>query len=593
MSTMDADVSNIVHTSEHVDASESTSELTESKDVNLKQAFQIISISEDGTHFVLNEDNLKIIVAQIKKLEKITEKLVIISIVGAFRTGKSFMLSSFIRYLEYCEASGIEVPQEEPGNAEWLKSSDRLTHGSANADNSDPGFVWRGGEDRMTTGMWIYGQPYVRTLPGSTEKAVVLLMDTQGMFDMKTGKALTNAIFGLSTLISSYQIFNQKTQIQENVLDELDMFTSLAIAALKGLEETTTNPTGNEENKTQEVVHPFQTLELLIRDYPHFEDHEDVKNCLTEMDPYLEGILSSKDREHDDGMRERIKKTFSKITCFLLSHPGVKMAAKKWDGELSKIEEHYISLLDHYVRRVFEKNIIAKQIQGRMINGPRFEHYIKAYIKVFKDGKVPEAKSLVQAIGDATNLSAKEEALTLYTIEMDKLCTSHLGNEELANAHKEILAKTTSFYEHDATLGNPDAIQKVKKSLLVNLKTKFGNYKERNKTLLHAAMQKYVIPVLAAVLAYFLDWASDFLCDSWSSSCRQVSRLLFIGYFFVSLLLLYELGKIYKSAGSYTASRAALSFAQNTIAKGKEISDETVLPMIAKMRGESEKEKTE
>jgi hypothetical protein len=41
-----------------------------------------------------------------------------------------------------------------------------------------------------------------------------VLMDTQGMFDFQTSKELTAAIFGLSTLISSVQIYNLSKQIQ-------------------------------------------------------------------------------------------------------------------------------------------------------------------------------------------------------------------------------------------------------------------------------------------------------------------------------------------------------------------------------------------
>jgi atlastin len=52
--------------------------------------------------------------------------------------------------------------------------------------------------------MW--GRPFVRTLPGSDEQVAVFVLDTQGMFDSETSQMMTAAIFGLSTLISSYQV---------------------------------------------------------------------------------------------------------------------------------------------------------------------------------------------------------------------------------------------------------------------------------------------------------------------------------------------------------------------------------------------------
>ena len=89
------------------------------------------------------------------------------------------------------------------------------------------GFKWRGGLERMTTGMWLWSRPFVRRLPeaaGGGEVAV-LLMDTQGLFDSETGQMLTTCIFGLSALMSSYLIFNVNRQVQEDHLQHLALFT--------------------------------------------------------------------------------------------------------------------------------------------------------------------------------------------------------------------------------------------------------------------------------------------------------------------------------------------------------------------------------
>lgn len=47
------------------------------------------------------------------------------------------------------------------------------------------------------------------------------------MFDFKTSSELTASIFGLSTLISSHQIYNLSKQIQEDKLQQLDYFTQV------------------------------------------------------------------------------------------------------------------------------------------------------------------------------------------------------------------------------------------------------------------------------------------------------------------------------------------------------------------------------
>ena len=69
-------------------------------------------------------------------------------------------------------------------------------------------FAWRGGTLRQTTGIWIWSEPFFRKTP-SGEEVAVLLMDTQGIFDTVTPMKVTAQIFGLSTLVSSFQVNRQ------------------------------------------------------------------------------------------------------------------------------------------------------------------------------------------------------------------------------------------------------------------------------------------------------------------------------------------------------------------------------------------------
>lgn len=98
---------------------------------------------------------------------------------------------------------------------------------SSGAGGPRSGFKWRGGLERMTTGIWLWSRPFIRPLPGGApgERVAVFLMDTQGLFDSETGQMLTTSIFGLSTLISSYVVYNVSRQIQEDHLQHLALFT--------------------------------------------------------------------------------------------------------------------------------------------------------------------------------------------------------------------------------------------------------------------------------------------------------------------------------------------------------------------------------
>jgi atlastin len=53
--------------------------------------------------------------------------------------------------------------------------------------------------------MW--SEPFVcEEEESGSGRVAVLLMDTQGMFDNETSMTLTAQIFGLSTLVSSFQV---------------------------------------------------------------------------------------------------------------------------------------------------------------------------------------------------------------------------------------------------------------------------------------------------------------------------------------------------------------------------------------------------
>jgi atlastin len=145
-------------------------------------------------------------------------QVAVVSVVGAFRTGKSFLLSFFLRYL-HAEQHG---PTQ---SLDWLKlGGEALREGNANlgvasGDSVEVpmSFQWRGGQQRMTTGIWLWSEPFVRRAANGEEVAV-LVVDTQGMFDNETSMGLTACIFGLSTLISSHQIYNVEKRIQVSQL---------------------------------------------------------------------------------------------------------------------------------------------------------------------------------------------------------------------------------------------------------------------------------------------------------------------------------------------------------------------------------------
>ena len=71
---------------------------------------QVVSTGiNDGNEFKLNIDNLTLILDKIPAGTKVA----VVSVVGAFRTGKSFLLNFFLRYLR----SGVQTDLSD----DWMK----------------------------------------------------------------------------------------------------------------------------------------------------------------------------------------------------------------------------------------------------------------------------------------------------------------------------------------------------------------------------------------------------------------------------------------------------------------------------------------
>jgi atlastin len=162
----------------------------------------------------LNEENLLSILNHPKARMK---KVCVVSVAGAFRKGKSFLLDFFLRYLTRTSRG-----------EEWIGSDDEpLT-----------GFHWKGGSERDTTGILMWSEPFIFKKPETKEEVAILLMDTQGAFDSQSTVKDCATVFALSLMISSIHVYNITQNLQEDDLQHLHLFTEYGKIALDESHET-------------------------------------------------------------------------------------------------------------------------------------------------------------------------------------------------------------------------------------------------------------------------------------------------------------------------------------------------------------------
>ncbi|GMH93621.1 hypothetical protein TrST_g2917 [Triparma strigata] len=490
-----------------------------SSDPSAACAVQIVSLgSEDDDHaFNLNEEALTAVLNKAPSNRKVS----VISCVGAFRSGKSFLLSNFLRYLRYYEVDEKtgDVKSRDEGGEKWYTTGGKLSENDR--------FEWRGGSERHTTGIWIWSHPF--TLRGANgELLSVYVVDTQGLFDNETTMSLTASIFGLSTLLSSYSIYNVAKQISEDSLQHLALFSEYG---------RTASDLGGDGDKKAEKTKPFQKLEFLVRDWQNFEvedpsTEDDFAEMEASMNSYIQSVIADRDAVDLKETREQIATCFEKVDAFLLPHPGLEVTKKKYDGDPAKVDPTFMALLDRYCGKVFSSELEPKRINGRYLTAPELCEYIKAYAAIFSSGKdFPAATTLLAATAAASNNNAKRISVEKYKSEMDNLAGPNVQvyhqPEELSRHHNATRDASLTLFDSIATFGSSAPIMQAKAEVKSSVEEAYEVYVSLNSSRNPlAGFETYVLPCIVAVSSYILRTIVDLSCTSWSQTCKASSDVL-------------------------------------------------------------------
>eukprot|EP00753_Platysulcus_tardus_P001046 PLAT10995.1.p1 GENE.PLAT10995.1~~PLAT10995.1.p1 ORF type:complete len:618 (+),score=372.84 PLAT10995.1:22-1854(+) len=541
---------------------------------------QVVTVHADGQRFELQEAALAAVLQQVPADMKVG----ILSVVGAFRMGKSFLLDFFLRFLEVEAAGDGDVVAD---GMEWMTAHGDKLQGQAGAGAAADGvadfhgFGWRGGRERCTTGIWLWSRPYIRTAADG-EQMALLVMDTQGMWDSKTGQMLTASIFGLSTLLSSYQIYNLSRQLQEDDLQHLSLYSEYGRVALEAEEEDGSEDSieadlraklkaveaeegssvaaadaaakaAAEESKVEEALldapRPFQLLEFLVRDCSFLDGGiDDPEGMLAEMEAYLSEKLAQRRTDDLSATREQIEGCFETLRCFLMVHPGLEVAEdKSYDGSIATIRDKFRGQLNFYIRRVLS-TVDRKRIHGRMVTADELGNYIRAYVHIFcQSDAMPEAKTLLAATADAHSRNAKDSALKTYRREMDRMLRrkTFILPSKLDRMHHMVCQAALRKFHTMATMGPRSLRHEMAADLLTDMQEQLTYYERLNasREALRTMWGTGTIPAMLifALVCYVLRIVTDVSCSGWSSTCASAANFFgqIYGAIFVMVILVF------------------------------------------------------
>ncbi|XP_057596934.1 atlastin-2 isoform X2 [Hippopotamus amphibius kiboko] len=411
---------------------------------------QIVLAHEDDHNFELDEEALEQILLQ----EHIRDlNIVVVSVAGAFRKGKSFLLDFMLRYMYNKDSQS------------WI------------GGNNEPltGFTWRGGCERETTGIQVWNEVFVIERPNGT-KVAVLLMDTQGAFDSQSTIKDCATVFALSTMTSSVQVYNLSQNIQEDDLQHLQLFTEYGRLAMEEIYQK-----------------PFQTLMFLIRDWSYPYEHS---YGLEGGKQFLEKRLQVKQNQHEElqNVRKHIHNCFSNLGCFLLPHPGLKVATNpSFDGRLKDIDDEFKRELRNLVPLLLApENLVEKEISGSKVTCRDLVEYFKAYIKIYQGEELPHPKSMLQATAEANNLAAVAGAREVYCKSMEQVCGGdkpYIAPSDLERKHLDLKEVAIKQFRSVKKMGGDEFCRRYQDQLEAEIEETYANFIKHNdgKNIFYAA----------------------------------------------------------------------------------------------------------
>lgn len=395
---------------------------------------QVMCVDLEQDRISIHEDNLKLVSDILQ--ETGADAVSIIAIMGTYRTGKSFLLTLLMRYLRCLERAMKTKPERDakiraarseaeanarfsgmtveeviaagdkaekdavatspdmdfppPQHNQWRMKGPQLplpvwveAGSSGSAKNvkvlGQEGFVWKGGMEKCTEGIWFWSQPFV--FPCEGRKIAVLLMDTQGAWDGQMSKAQNSTLFGITALLASRLIVNDQNRLSDDRIDAIDFFTTFAQNACSGID--CDGP-------------PFGHVEFLLRDWSHYERGFSFQQCKDMMGEHLKTMLDSTVAGRAE-TAERLRGIYSSVSCSGLPHPGLTVLEPDFNGDFGQISNDFFHLLDDFARDFFAAGHFprASAPLGVEISPSTFENTVRNFMQGFSDNK-----------GSATNLRA-------------------------------------------------------------------------------------------------------------------------------------------------------------------------------------------
>ncbi|KAK9979972.1 hypothetical protein ABG768_013374 [Culter alburnus] len=334
-------------------------------------------------------------------LDGIKEPVVVVSVVGLYRTGKSYIMN-------------------------------RLA-------GQQSGFALGSTIESKTKGIWMWCVPHP-TKKGHT----LVLLDTEGLGDVEKGDEKHDTwIFCLAVLLSSTLVYNSLGTIDNMALEKLHYVTELTENIRVKAEVS------RDEDQSADFMRVFPSFVWAVRDFTlELKKGDDQITS----DEYLESALklktgSSAQTERFNLPRRCLRHFFAVRKCFVFPRPA--STQNMWRMEQlteEELDSEFLEQAKTFCRYIYD-NAEPKIVSGgRTITGTALGNLAEVYIEAIRSGKVPCLENAVVSLAKIQNVRAVEQALESYRNELFSMAQLPMDPEDLSSIHTVAEKKATEVF---------------------------------------------------------------------------------------------------------------------------------------------------
>ena len=370
---------------------------------------QVLDSSPKAIPLVIFENGKFLIPKEAKQLlnQPSFNHIGIISLVGKYRTGKSFLLNRVL--LNRQKNSGFGVgPTFRP----------------------------------CTKGIWIWSEPFIVTNSKSSKPFPCFLIDTEGLGAYIEEINHDTKIFLIAILISSLFIYNSFGAIDEISLTSLSLVLNLG--------ETIKIKSLSHHDTEEELAEYFPALLWLLRDFSL--KLEDINgNSITEKQ-YLEKALENVNGNDEiikekNRVRKLIRTYFPERDCFTLVRP-VENEKDLQNLEYLPDDELRTEFLEQ--AQIFRNKIMniitPKTFHKKLLSGAMLIELIENILDTINSGNIPIIENSWKYVIKSEAIKNTENYLNLFSKEIREFREKHKNSKDFDKKMKDYTKNLTNKY---------------------------------------------------------------------------------------------------------------------------------------------------